>query len=164
MGEATYYAKIYFESEEKAKEALPKVRKFFLEGVDADDFWQGHRDMKNKKEFWKTFDDKFPEVSNYLRATTEHDYETKKSAILFGGDHNNRLAGYLNFGEKSELEDDKYCPLEVDGSEIRYHATVWYFANWRPMLDFVKKRYGAIKTGYVSDEYVDYFDCIKEEE
>lgn len=145
MGEATFYCKIFFNTQQEAQAALPKIKKFITEGIEAEDFWQSRRndncDDNTRKIFWSDFEQKFPEISNYLR-----------HASYFGGDCNNRLAGLLDFGTPDEAE-----YVDIDDNAIRYMAYVWHFADWEPWLDFVKKRYGAERFSWVNDEYVDDF-------
>ena len=159
MGEATYYCKIFFDTPQEAQAALPKIKKFITEGIEAEDFWHSRRDDNyddnTRKIFWSDFEQKFPEVSNYLRATIIQDGENEATP-LFGGDCNNRLAGLLDFGTPG---DDEY--VDIDGNAICYAAYVWHFAAWDPWLDFVQKRYGAQRYSWVSDEDANYFDlCV----
>lgn len=50
--------------------------------------------------------------------------------------------------------------MRVVDNAIWYSAYVWHFADWDPMLDFIKRRYGAERYTWLSDEYVDYFDLL----
>jgi hypothetical protein len=150
MGEAVYYCKIYFESERAARTALPKVKKFFRQGIKAHNYWQAHRDGTTPiSQFWLDIDKKFPEVSNYLK----HDK-------LHGKDKNNELAGLLDFGSQDDL-DRLDVGKDDSGWAIWYSAMVWHFADWDPMLTFAQKQYGATRYSWVSDEYAELFDLCK---
>jgi hypothetical protein len=150
MGEATYYCKIYFESERTAKSALPKVRRFFKQGIKAYDYWQAHRDgTTTAAQFWLDIDKKFPEVGNYL-----------KHAGLYEDGKNNELSGKLDFGSLDDF-DRLDVGKDDSGWAIWYSAMVWHFADWDPMLTFVQKQYGAERYSWISDEYAELFDLCK---
>jgi hypothetical protein len=152
MGEATYYCKIFFESERAAKVALPKVEKFFKQGIKAYNYWQKHRDSKTTAaQFWIDIDKKFPEIGNYLRY-----------AKLYGGDKNNKLAGQLDFGSMDDLSNLGVNKSERDSEwAIWYSAMVWHFADWNKIMEFIVKRYEAEEASWISDEYVNYFDLCR---
>lgn len=155
MGRSTYYCKIFFDSNQSAEQALPKINAFLKQGVNANDFWQYHRDQSNRDEFWVDFDSNFPEIGNYLRTVQVRSFADGKVRPAFGGDHDNDLAGLLDFGDESDID-----RMSVHGNIIRYSAYVWHFADWDPMLDFIKRRYGAERYTWLNDEYVDYFDLL----
>jgi hypothetical protein len=155
MGEATYYCKIFFDSNQSAEQALPKIKAFLKQGVQAADFWHKYRDTTNHEKFWQDVDREFPEIGNYLRTAEVTSFHDKKVRPAFGGDHDNDLAGLLDFGDESDID-----RMSVYGNIIRYSAYVWHFADWDPMLDFIKRRYGAERYTWLSDEYVDYFDLL----
>jgi hypothetical protein len=143
MGEATYYMKARFVvlNEEKKEE----IKKFFIEGSRAEDFWQDNRG-KEPSWFWKEFSEKFPEVTDYLL-----------SQDGIGNDCNNSLAGLLDFGDEDTIDSQ----MEFEGNIMRYSAYVWHFANWDPLCGFLIKRFGASICDWLSDEYVNYFDLLQ---
>ena len=150
IGEAVYYLK----ADNCTKEALENIRKFILEACEAQDYWQDNRDMEvagKRKEFWSEFKKKFPMTSKYLKQTKSLD--DKK---LYGGDCNNDLAGYLDFGDK---EDTEYN-LELHDECMLYNAMVWHFANWDGFADFLKSEFGLTKVRWISDEYMNPFDVL----
>lgn len=140
MGEATYYAKIYFKDHDTAEKALAPISEFISEGQKAYKWWQENRDT-HAGIFWQMFETKFPLITEYL-----------KHARLFGKDNNNGLAEHLNFGYNSE-------PF-TNGAEIRFSECVWHFADWGGWLSFVKDKFNARQVRYVSDEYTHPFDLI----
>ena len=147
MGSATYYLKAKFPKKITEKK-FQAIRNFFIEGSKAADYWQSNRG-KTPDQFWPDFEKQFPEVTTYL-----------KGLELFGKDCNNALAGQIDFGEQEDIEDN----MTYEGNLLTYHAEVWHFAQWDPILKYLKGRYGAVQTGYVSDEYVEetsyYYDAI----
>lgn len=142
MGEATYYMKARFASDKIARGKLAFISKFILEGQRAYEFWQKHR-HEDPIQFWPTFKENFPEVSKYLA-----------SGDLLGGDVNNVLAGHLDFGG----EDDH---ATVQGDIIKFAATCWHFAEWDLFTTYIIERFGAFDCKWVSDEYLDPFECIR---
>lgn len=150
MGEAVYYLK----AENCTEERLEKIKKFILEVSEAQDYWQDNRDMEvagKRKEFWSEFGKKFPMTSKYLRQTKNHD--DKK---LYGGDCNNDLAGYLDFGDS----DDAEYNLKVCDGEMLYNACVWHFANWDGFAKFLQSEFGLENVRWISDENMNPFDML----
>lgn len=151
MGEATYYLK----ADNCTEEALENIKKFIIEASEAQDYWQDHRDMEiagKREKFWLEFGEKFPLVSKYLKQTKDGD------TMLYGGDCNNNLAGYMDFGntDDGELEDN----LELHDEELRYNAYVWHFADWNGFANFLKSEFGLTKVRWISDEYMNPFDVL----
>lgn len=158
MGEATYYFKARFKSQADAEAALPRVKRLISEGIEAQDYWQDHRGMERegkRAEFWKEFKKKFPVITKYLESyrvgCCGHEH------FLVDGDCNNDLAGQLDFGSHQDDADN----AEVHGSEIHYNATVWHFSHWDGFMQFLKSEFGAVKTGWLSDEYVDPSELVE---
>jgi hypothetical protein len=148
MGEATYYMK----ANECDYAKMTKIQEFFKEGRLTEDWWQGHRGYEdnkspemNREAFWKIFTDKFPLVTKYL-----------KFIELYGGDCNNSLAGYLEFGRDWEIDEN----FELEDNELRYHALVWHFADWDGLMKYLMKEFGVTNARYISDEYYDPFDGL----
>ena len=139
MGECTYYFKAQFKSDTAAKKALPKIQKFLLENLKAQDFWQANRGESPTQEvFWEQFKEKFPITTAYL-----------KSFNMLDGEKNNGLAGRLDLC--SYPENVEY--IQLDGSVIGYTANdVWHFADWSPLAEFLKTQFGAIKVAISSEE------------
>jgi hypothetical protein len=157
MGEATYYLKAQFESQAAAEAAVPGIKRLISEGIQAQDWWQNHRRMEHegkRAEFWSGFKEKFPLTTKYLQSFQagccggEH--------ILLDDDCNNGPAGFLDFGsDEEDLE-----AVNVQGNTVTYYALVWHFARWDPFLNFIASEHGAVKIGWVSDEYLEPFDSI----
>jgi hypothetical protein len=149
MGEATYYLKAYFNSNDDAKRAMVQITPLIEQGIEAQDWWQDHRGMdeSERPEFWKQFSERFPAVTEYLG-------ETRSRNSLVGGDCNNELAGELDFGSDSDIES-----LMLNGSEIWYCGYVWHFADWTRLADAFY-RAGAVKVNWISDENMNPFDTI----
>lgn len=153
MGEAVYYLK----ARNCTPEALENIRTFLLEAAEAEDWWQEHRDMERHNErdaFWSEFKQKFPLTSKYLHTVKAYGRDT----MLFGGDCDNDLAGYIDFGNDEAIEDDLDFD-EVDG-ELRYNAMVWHFAQWDGFAKFLKTEYGLKDVRWISDEYMNPFDVL----
>ena len=155
MGEARYYTKIFFDTPQDAQKAVPKIQKFFKQGFKAYDFWQKRQETENRDKLWNQIDKKFPEVGNYLRTVQYKNFNTGEFEIAYGNDPDNALAGLLDFGDKNEIE-----LMRVVDNAIWYSAYVWHFADWNPILNFIRKRYGALRTEWLSDEYIDPFDLL----
>lgn len=158
MGEATYYVKARFKDQAAAEAALPGIKRFLSEGIEAQDWWQRNRGMEHdgqRAAFWDQFKAKFPMVVKYLESF--HAGCGGGEHCLVGGDCNNDLAGFLDFGG---CEDDLDA-VEVHGDELVYSATVWHFARWDPFVAFLESKFGATETGWVSDEYLDPYDSIE---
>lgn len=198
MGEATYYAKFYFEDDKAAEAALPKLVKFIDEAAKAEDFWQENRfhlewgDDKlakalNSKEVafsdvsanvpgeatenffkkhgktypaaakdWKAHKIKVDDMHRKLKkmAPAVYAYLIKYCPKAVGPyEFNNAVAGQMDMsGQDSHAKQI--------GSVIRYHATVWHFADWDPFMKWAKDELGAKKANWMSDEYVDPFDSL----
>ena len=142
MGEARYYMKVYFQTEQDVLQNLPKIMAFWEEGIKAEDWWQTHRG-ESSAIFWAAFEQEFPLVSEMLR-----------QANLFGGDCNNDLAGHLDFGDSGD-----YC-IEEAGNSILINATVWHFANWDIQKAFILHEFQALAVNWLSDEYLNPFDLL----
>ncbi len=155
MGEAMYYTKIFFDTPQDAQKAVPKIKKFFKQGFKAYDFWQKRQETENRDKLWDQIDKKFPEVGNYLRTVQYKNFNTGEFEIAYGNDPDNALAGLLDFGDKNEIE-----LMRVVDNAIWYSAYVWHFADWNPILNFIRKRYGALRTEWLSDEYINPFDLL----
>lgn len=142
MGEARYYAKVKFVSEEQAQEALPKIEAFLKRVSEAKNDWQGNRN--GGKEADDARRQRFPEVFEYLKL------EPPESKNGRPPDYSNYCAGLLD------------SPLSSDDGEIfvrdncvLFSGTVWHFANWESLMDAMKEHFGAVNAGYVSDEYTE---------
>ncbi len=145
MPTAIYYLKVRFETAEAAAAALPAIRAFVHEGVQAFGWWRANRAMESKGErraFWLRFRGLFPDV---------HDYLADKA----GGNCDEALLGLLEFGSPDRTE------LECDGRFLRYKAEVWHGADWTPMGEFLKRRFGALGFAWIGDEPgFDLFDIL----
>ncbi len=140
MGEARYYLKAVFPTD-ITSEQLTTIQDFFLEGQDAEDWWQTHRFVKDQGQhnrFWYEFKQNFPLVTELI-----HD--------LIGGDCNNDLAGRLDFGD---TEDTPPPTIGQKPNEVLYDAIVWHYADWTPLCKFLKSHFGATAAGWLSDEYI----------
>lgn len=153
MGEATYYAKIWFEriSKDELEQKVVQLKELLKEGSKAEDYWQHNRN-KTPEQFWPKFKEEFPNVTRYLDMINRVD-----------ADCNNALAGRLDFGdaEYGDLDNVHYCFDSPDNCFISYYATVWHFADWDPLFRWLQDELGGIDFSWVSDEYVDIFDCVQ---
>lgn len=151
MGSAIYSMEVRFPSPETLNAALPGIKAFIREGVQAQDWWQKNRDHERdgfRGEFWNRFKTNFPQIYLYLRGSGHAD-----------GDCNNALAGVLNFGFASDVEDyfDLYYPDDEEPDEstsvFAYEMEVWHFANWDYFGNHLKRQFGAVSFIWVSDEW-----------
>jgi hypothetical protein len=134
MGECAYYLKAEFPTETIAKAMAKKMNKFFMESIGAYSFWQKDRDS-NQDTFWKDFEKKFPLMSEYV-----------KDAGLWGKDPND-LSGNIDFGQ------DEHNENLVRGTTVGWGgADVWHLSDWSPVCDFIKKKYGAVKVVWDTEE------------
>ncbi len=146
MPTADYYMKMRFQTKEAAAHALPEFRAFLDEGVRAHAWWQSHRLLENKgqrAEFWKQFRSLFPDVTDCL-------------ADKVDGDCDQALLGFLEFGREGTVE------LECSSVFLKYKAEVWHSAEWDPLGEFVKRKFGALGFAWIGDEpCIDLFDILK---
>lgn len=133
MGEANYYLKAQFASEDDLTAKLPALRTFFTQGANAYDFWQKNR-MAKPETFWATFTKRYPLVAQLL-------------GKYVGGDCNNALAGLIDF---IRLD---WAVFKQDKNTLYYGGTVWHFADWEPLCAFLQTQFGATKVKFLSDEY-----------
>jgi len=141
MGEATYYLMAQFKTDADAEAACEAFRALNAEGCRAHDYWQTHRGEPSREAFFKTFNEKFPLVAQYLG---DHTF-----------DHNNGLAGQLDFID----EGDENIHVE-SGAILSASAYVWHFADWSKMEEWLEA-HGAIKVVSLSDEYESFFDLCR---
>ena len=134
MGECNYSIVARFRGRlsDKKKQA---IKKFFTEGIQAEEYWQKNRGETPDK-FWPGF--RFPVVSEYLRTCAQIN--------VISGDCNNSLAGLLDFGSEEDLEH-----LSLEGKQLAYEPLVWHMANWGPLADFMKLKFGA-ETVWIGSE------------
>jgi len=151
MGTAVFHLKARFETE-VTEEKLTEVRNFLIEASKAYDYWQANRGSTPGK-FWPTFIKDYPLMTEFLK-------DNKR----LEGDCNNGLSGLMGFGEEEDAKEN-LTRVAWRGEEdlITYHAEVWHFADWQPLCEFLKKKFGAVKAGWLSEEYAeeqDYSDQI----
>ena len=153
MGEADYYLKAVFPSNESLATALPEIKKFLLEGIAAHEWWQEHRDLEFKgarRTFWNHFRAWYPRVYEYLQGSGHAD-----------GDCNNELAGVLKFGTVDNLNeffqkhypDDK--PYVTTVHWFLYEANVWHLATWDFFCNHLKRKFGATCARWISSEDIE---------
>lgn len=138
MGSCYYFIKARFDN---AEQSLPKLRSFFEEGIKAEGWWQQHRGMERegkRAEFWQGFKTEFPQIYDYLTRTK-----------LADGDCNNQLAGQLDFGREDELDN-----LRMEEGVISHTTECWHFADWDPLADYLKQKFGATHVAWINEESV----------
>ena len=132
MGECCYYLKAGFPTEAKAEEAGKELNKFFAEAKKAYNFWQKSRDG-NHETFWSSFENKYPLITEYL-----------KDADLWGKDIND-LSGHMDFGQEGDVI--------IEGNTVGWSSgDVWHMSDWNLVCDFIKKKYGATKIIWDTEE------------
>lgn len=142
MGEATYYLKAKFTDPEQAQLAASALEELLNDFELGYRFWQDRR--TEYPTFWTEFQDNFPLLFNFINNHTS--VNTTKY------DHNS-LAGVLSYTHSDVFD------LTIDENELRYYAMVWHFADWDPLVNWLETNYQC-KADYISDEYIDYFNCI----
>ena len=145
MGEATYYAKVYFKNNDEAVTSLPKVHAFLMECVSASEWLsQNHVPENTKPVDLEGFAKSYPLASEFIRFM-----EGKVGPYKA----NERMLE--DVGDRQDID----CIAVVD-NYIRYCAIVWHFADWGPLVDFVVRKFGAVNANWLSDEYADLFDLL----
>ena len=134
MSECAYYFKAAFPSVKAAKTAAEELQKFFLEAMDANDFIHEFSGIcTHAKKFWGILDKKYPRVSEYLKVVGLWKNKSMDLPLDFGSDRDNEVY--------------------VSGAEIGWgDGSVWHFADWSPLCEFVKKKYGATKAVWDNEE------------
>ncbi len=146
MGEATYYAKVYFESNDKAVSSLPKVQAFLMECVNASEWLaQNHIPTDTKPFDLEGFAKIYPLANEFIRFVEE---EKGRSGAT-------RIGPLEDVGDLHEIDS-----MGVAERCIYYCATVWHFADWDPLMDFIVQKFGAVNGSWLSDEYMDPFDLL----
>jgi hypothetical protein len=152
MGECAYYLKAEFLTEKDAKAVEKKLDDFFAEARDAYEFWQSNRGLGDtsvvntdgkavaKKTvkmtdelFFQQYAKKFPLMMEYVTANGFKTREALSSHVDFGQDENNEV-------------------VRVDNVIGWGNASVWHFADWQPLADFIKKKFGALKVVWDTEE------------
>jgi hypothetical protein len=139
VGEATYHLRAEF-AQPISEDLLDRIDQFIVEGINANDWWQRRRDWERmglRDTFWGEFTHLFPVVTKFL-------------GDKVGGGCDNDLTGW-DFGSDP---DDSPPRIGRTPNELIYSAVVWHFSDWDPFCTFLKTHFGAIKAGWVSDEYV----------
>ncbi len=134
MGTANYYMKCRVD-----KKHMPKIRKFFKQGYEAEIFWQENKKEKSSS-FWNTFSKKFPDIFRMLKE--------------YGVAETDNISAFLNFG----YEEKK--PYWSNGIMF-YSAEVWHFANWDIIAQYLKKHCGVTNVKWISDEFINFFDVLR---
>lgn len=156
MGEAVYYAKIAFDTDEECEKAAPAIKSFFVEVCNAEQFWQNNRSIYAREpkvelftgeKFWVEFEKNFPLVADYLKFLGNN-YADKP---IWNGDSDNGLAGKIDIAYDAN---DVNYGFRIDGCLILYSAEVWHFADWDGFAEYIESRWGG-KMNWLSDEYVE---------
>lgn len=167
MGEANFYLKAWFPSKQHLRRVLPAITRFVAEGTKAHNYWQTNRGETPEK-FWPTFQKNFPVVSEYLDTIQPPDSDKGryrisavgkksptlgpcKSRTLLGGDCDHALLGNLDFGGEDDIG-------EYESGVLGYMALTWSHADWDPLVNFLKIKWGAVKGDWTSDENPDLFE------
>lgn len=153
MGEARYYMKALFESPEKAEAAVPEIEKFLKRMAEAADEWQGLREHGDSVEAQKETNAKlrarYADVFEGLDIPTPADDKPGEWGSL------NYLAGELCSPAEWEFE------ISSCGDVVMFSGEVWHFADWDRLGECLKTKFGAIITGWISEEAgADYYGQI----
>lgn len=129
MGECAYFLKAAFPTEAAAKKAEPELNALFLEAQDAYWLWQ---DSPLKGEaFWNEYAAKFPRMMEY--------------AQIIGAKNRDDLGRKCDFGFDSN-------EVGRNGNVISWWAEVGHMSEWTPLAEFIKKKYGAFRVVWDTEE------------
>ena len=130
MGSCNYYLKATW-PKPLTGEQVKEIETFFVEMDQADNYhWKHSECMIHKKKKWnftKEFLEKFPRVADFVKFTGS-------TALHVNGDA------------------DVMDRLVIDGSEVRYSNEVSHMADWTPLCDYLRHKYGAVYTSWLSEE------------
>ena len=174
MGECTYYLKAVFPHETDTVKLAEEIIDFLAESQVARDYWYTHAGRTDPGG-WDTIQRRFPQVWDYLDGVMDLYSDPPRS--LRGGNHISLgMTGLLNLVRWIPLPTDeeirKQAAAEAglmlsirttgSGQELRYFAeNIWHLADWDPFCAYLRRRWGAIGAGWVTDEDdIDYFKVI----
>lgn len=142
MGEATFYLKAEFENEHDANQAYTIAQKVF-------------EDLMNFQNDWQKIRDGTPVIDMHNKLLKDH-----KLVALFISlpepKEDDRGMNYL--AGNCEMPED--FELKIAENEIYLSAYVWHLATWDNIQEFFFKL-GAIRCGWVSDEYLDPWENVE---
>lgn len=146
-------------ADECTKYNFYKIEKFIHEGASAEQFWQENRGIYDKPApsqdlFWSQFREKFPVVSKYLKFIKK-----------YGGDFDNDLAGYLDFGTEDDFENLEFDIDYIDDNyeevgQIKYSAYVWHLADWTGFMEFIQSEFKVKNARWLSEEDINPGDLL----
>lgn len=155
-----YWLKAEFPNAKHLKKVFPEIKKLWQQGVACEEWYQKHRGCAGdnyKKpnrvaivKFWAEFQIKFPLVAEMLVGAKDGGHvngKWKKNSLVLSHDPNNSLSSHVNFGSDDDLKN-----LYREVNELRFEAEVWRCADWTPLCQYLKKKFGAVKAGSVSEE------------
>ena len=150
MGEARYYLKAKIPNLSSKRD---EIKEFFVEVYRAEEYF--HENTGTVREsFWAEFAKMFPATCDLLKDVV---YNGKH---VLGGDIS-VLYGLLCYSDTMSMDTDPL--IDCAGDQLKYSAEVWHFADWDPIVPYLKRRWGATRAGWLSDEWVDpdYWAYIK---
>jgi hypothetical protein len=137
MGECAYYLKAEYPTKKEAQKASEKLDEFFSEAREAYDYYQPGRETEPKK-FWAKFSKDFPLTWDYVQTIPGF----KKTSA-----DPNDLSGKLDFGQ------DENGGTLVQGNIVGWgDCSVWHFADWTPLCNYIEKKFGAIRVVWGTEE------------
>jgi hypothetical protein len=151
MGEANYYLKARFQSDQQAEAARPRLAELLAEGEKAYRYWQDSRSFfspdpkwqpPSVEMFWKTFWARYPLVCRYLR---------RLAGTL---DWNNGLAGWLGCLVDPRNERRVSLFRVADTLFLRLNS-IWHGTQMDLLERYCREDLGALGAGSVSDEDFD---------
>lgn len=180
VGMANYYLKARFADSGRARRALPRVKAFLTEAMEAGAWWQDHRG-ETQMQFWPAFIKQFPLTVEFLKTcapdnfnpnhgtykvtraadTIKHPLDGKEPTEPEGRlwcECGNGPAGVISFGGD---EDGDIDHLDRAKDVILYWAEVWHGASWNKLCQYLVSHFGATNSDWASDEHLDPFDTIE---
>jgi len=189
MGEAVYYAKAVWLSKEEAEEAAPKVNAFLYRLAECEERWQelrppmSNEETPNLPEELAELDKQIKELETQKRyeearekslefskrgdAILRQEFPDIFEALEISPPEREQDWHSLNYlaGKLDSPANDPEWDFQVVDDTILFAGTVWHFAQWESLMIALRDRFGAISTGYISDEWVgDLYDMIPMEE
>lgn len=139
-----------FPDEEIALAKVEPIKTFLIEMADAEEHWEAANTLQigTLEERFAALVDKYSRITKVLhidKPVESSNYLHQLSGILCSPVHN------------------KEVDIEQKDCSVCFHGTVWHLANWDNLALAMKEEFGAVKVGWVSDEFCPnevYYDSI----
>ena len=129
MGECAYFLKAQFPNQKTAKIAEKELDAFFEEASRA--YWLWQDSPLKEADFWKEYAKQFPRMMEY--------------AQIIGAKERSDLGRKCDFGSEDN-------GVGREGNVITHWAEVGHMSEWTPLAEFIKKKYGATRVVWDTEE------------